>query len=296
MSEPVAAPAPLWLRIGLTAFVAFLVPYYWRHYGPQNFLWLSDAGLFLTVIALWRADRLLISMMAIGVLPLELFWNIDFFSRLITGTGIGGISDYMFDETLPLPLGAVSLFHVALPIIWIWLLLRWRYDTRAFAAQTLLLWALLIASYALTDPDDNINWVFEPREKGWTSIPALFWLIAYMVVVPIAVHWPLHKVYARYLPARHRGKPGNPTPRQMNQAAASHHSGRWEGANHDSRSCDLLPILVLRTGLFIHGRRGSMDHAGTAAAGDDGNRRDGGERQTLRDGRLATRGAARGRR
>src|SRR5207237_3890877 len=80
MSEPVAAPAPLWLRIGLTAFVAFLVPYYWRHYGPQTFLWLSDAGLFLTVIALWRADRLLISMMAIGVLPLELFWNIDFFS------------------------------------------------------------------------------------------------------------------------------------------------------------------------------------------------------------------------
>jgi len=42
MSGPVAARAPLWLRIGLTVFVAFLVPYYWRHYGPQNFLWLSD--------------------------------------------------------------------------------------------------------------------------------------------------------------------------------------------------------------------------------------------------------------
>jgi hypothetical protein len=33
-------------------------------------------------------------MMAVGVLPLELFWNIDFFSRLVTGAGIGGIADY----------------------------------------------------------------------------------------------------------------------------------------------------------------------------------------------------------
>jgi hypothetical protein len=215
-SRPIAAPAPLWLRIALTAFVAFLVPYYWRHYGPQNFLWLSDAGLFLTVIALWRANRLLISMMAVGVLPLELFWNIAFFGHLVTGSSVGGIADYMFDEKLPLPLRAVSLFHVGLPIIWVWLLLRWRYDRRAFAAQTLLLWALLIASYALTDLDKNINWVFLPREKGWTSIPALAWLIAYMVVVPTAIHWPLHKLYAHYLPDRHSDEPGNAAPRRTN--------------------------------------------------------------------------------
>jgi hypothetical protein len=73
------APAPLWLRIALTIFVALLVPYYWHHYGWQNFFWLSDVALFLTLAALWRGIRLIISMMAIGVLPLELYWNVAFF-------------------------------------------------------------------------------------------------------------------------------------------------------------------------------------------------------------------------
>jgi hypothetical protein len=103
----------------------------------------------------------------------------------------------MFDESLPLPLRGASLFHVALPIIWITFLLRWGYDPRAFRAQTLLLWAALIATYAITDPDENINWVFMPERMGW-RIPELAWLILYMMVVPM-VHWPLHTLYSRYL-------------------------------------------------------------------------------------------------
>src|ERR671918_2817279 len=101
MSRRIRAPAPLWLRIALTAFVAFLVPYYWHHYGWQNFFWLSDVALFLTVFALWRTSRLLISMMAVGVLPLELYWNIDFFMRINTGIEVGGVARYMFVEERP---------------------------------------------------------------------------------------------------------------------------------------------------------------------------------------------------
>lgn len=197
LTRRIYAPAPLWLRIALTAFVAFLVPYYWHHYGWHNFFWLSDVALFLTVFALWRASRLLISMMAVGVLPLELYWNIDFFMRLTTGIEVGGIARYMFDEDRPLLLRGVSLFHVALPIIWIGMLLRWGYDPRAFKAQTLLLWATLVATYWVTDPDKNINWVFAPQKMGWHWMPETLWLIAYMVVVPVAIYWPLHTLYSR---------------------------------------------------------------------------------------------------
>ncbi len=28
---------PLWVKLGLTAFVCVLVPYYWHDYGPTNF-------------------------------------------------------------------------------------------------------------------------------------------------------------------------------------------------------------------------------------------------------------------
>ena len=193
----VPAPAPLWLKVAVTVFVVVLVPFYWQHYGWQNFLWLSDIALFLTVVALWRSSRLINSMMAIGVLPLELFWNVDFFTRLATGIEIGGIARYMFDDALPVPLRALSLFHVALPIIWIALLRQWGYDPRALRAQTLLLWGTLLATYWLTQPEKNINWVFTPFKMDWQWMPELAWLAAYMAVVPALVHWPLHALYKR---------------------------------------------------------------------------------------------------
>lgn len=70
---------PLWLKIAHTVFVALLVPVYWRHYGLQNFLWLSDIALFGVTINLWLGNSLLASTMALGVLILELAWNVDFF-------------------------------------------------------------------------------------------------------------------------------------------------------------------------------------------------------------------------
>jgi hypothetical protein len=33
---------------------------------------------------------------------------------------------------------------------------------------------------------------------GWT-MPEFAWLVAYMITVPVVVHWPLHKLYSRYL-------------------------------------------------------------------------------------------------
>jgi len=41
MGSPLSWPAqriPLWLKVAYTAFVAVLVPVYWYHYTPVNFL------------------------------------------------------------------------------------------------------------------------------------------------------------------------------------------------------------------------------------------------------------------
>lgn len=69
---------PPWLRLGVTAFVAVLVPVYWSEYGFLHFLWISDIALFATVAVLWRGSRLLNSMVVLGALPFELFWNVGF--------------------------------------------------------------------------------------------------------------------------------------------------------------------------------------------------------------------------
>lgn len=200
MSTPLALPAPLWSRLALTAFVVLLVPYYWLHEGWRNFFWLSDVSLFVTVLALWARSPLLNSMMAIGVLPFELYWNLTFFVRLLTGVEIGEIPDYMFDASLPLLLRVISLFHVVLPVVWILLLVRWGYDRRALVLQTLLLWAVVAVTYAFTGPDLNINWVYLPYRLRLSWLPENAWLAAYVVVVPLLVYWPLHRVLLRTLP------------------------------------------------------------------------------------------------
>lgn len=200
---------PLWLKVALAAFVAVLVPVYWREYGFLHFLWISDIALFATVVLLWRPSRLLNSMLVLGALPFELFWNLGFWGELITGYQFGGLAHYMFEEERALLLRALSLFHVPLPIIWMWLIWKWGYDPRALRLQIVALVVIILATYALTDPGRNINWVFSPGEQGWTWMPQPLWVALYLLLVPLVVYWPLHAILSRRLPPHRRG--GRPT-------------------------------------------------------------------------------------
>src|SRR5688572_26930287 len=131
---------PWWLRIAYSLFLAVLVPAYWRNYGPANFLWFSDIALFLVGAALWTEDRLLASMAAVSVLVFELAWNVDYFTRLATGKPLLGLADYMFRSDRPLWLRGLSLFHVPLPALLVWMVARLGYDPRALPAQVAFAW------------------------------------------------------------------------------------------------------------------------------------------------------------
>jgi len=183
---------PLWLPIVYTLFVLVLIPVYWKNYGPANFLWFSDVALFSVCIVLWTGNKLLLSMMAVGVLALELVWNIDYFGRLLTGRTLLGLSNYMFNSNLSLFLRGLSLFHVFLPAIVIWLLLKWGYDTRALYLQTALAWVILTATYLLTDPKENINWVFGPGDHPQQKLQRWLYFILVLEFFPVIVFLPSH--------------------------------------------------------------------------------------------------------
>jgi hypothetical protein len=194
-----AGQIPLWLKIGYTVFVCILVPIYWLQYGPANFLWFSDISLFTVTLALWLHSSLLASTMAVGVLLLELFWNFDFFARLIFGFKAGGISAYMFDSARPLYLRLLSLFHVVLPPILFWLVYVLGYDRRAFFTQTLLAWIVLPLSYLFTTQKANINWVLGFGNKPQEKLRPLFHLILMMLAFPVLVYFPSHVLLSRFL-------------------------------------------------------------------------------------------------
>ncbi|SIR47513.1 hypothetical protein SAMN05421545_3799 [Pontibacter lucknowensis] len=183
---------PLWLPIAYTLFLLVLVPVYWKHYGPGNFLWFSDVALFSVGIVLWTENHLLLSMMAVGVLGLELVWNVDYFGRLLTGRDLLGLSDYMFHPDKSFFLRGLSLFHVFLPAIVIWLLIEWGYDTRAIWYQTALAWIVLPLSYLLTDPKENVNWVFGPGNEPQRAIPGGLYFALAMLFFPLCIFLPSH--------------------------------------------------------------------------------------------------------
>jgi len=188
---------PEWLKIAYTLFICVLVPVYWVRYGPGNFLWFSDIALFTTAAALWLESSLLASMMALSVIVLESVWIIDFLIGLISGSSVTGLSAYMFDSKISVPIRALSLFHVVLPVILVWLLYRFGYDTRALIAQTVLAWIVLPASYFLTKPSENVNWVHGPGGRPQKWIPAPLYLILLMLAFPIVLYLPTHFLLKR---------------------------------------------------------------------------------------------------
>ena len=183
---------PLWLKLAYTLFVCLLVPVYWRAYGPTNFLWFSDIALLLTLAALWFESRLLASMLALSVLILDLAWNVDFFTRLATGVQLTPLSRYMFNQGIPLFVRSLSLFHVMLPLLLLWLVAHLGYDRRAFVAQTLLAWLILPVTYLCTNPARNINWAFGYGPQPQTLLPAPLYVCLLMLIFPLCLYLPTH--------------------------------------------------------------------------------------------------------
>lgn len=188
-------PIRLLLKYLLTAFTIILVPVYIHYYGLQNFLWLSDIGLFLTIIGLWWQRTLFISMATVCVFVTESIWNIDFFAELLLRVNLITLSDYMFDNSYSLFLRSLSLFHVVLPVVWIWYLMKCGYDRRAFKYGTMLYWVILICTYIGTDSATNINWVFLPQVHSLPlSIHPLVWVIMLAIGFPLCIFLPTHLI------------------------------------------------------------------------------------------------------
>lgn len=185
---------PLWIKIAYTIFVAITVVIYFKKYGPGNFLWFSDIALITMVPALWLQSRLLASMMAVGVLLPEIFWNISFFARIVTGKRISGLTDYMFDRNYPVYLRALSFFHIFLPVLVLWMVAKLGYAPNAFFAQTILALIVLSLSYLFTDPKENVNWVYGVSNKQQTLMPPLVYLGLLMILFPVLIYLPTHLI------------------------------------------------------------------------------------------------------
>lgn len=167
---------PLLAKWLYTAFMAVLVPVYWICYGPTNFLWFSDITLITTFLALLFELPLIASIAAAFGIVLESIWLVDFLGVFFFDIHLIHLADYMFESQRPLGLRLLSLFHVVLPPLLLWLVWKLGYVRKAWPWATLLSWIVIATSWLVTDPSLNINWVYGYLNTAWTSSPALYLL------------------------------------------------------------------------------------------------------------------------
>lgn len=202
---------PLWLKIAFTAFMAVMVPVYWYHYGPTNFLYFCDVALLLTLVGVWKEDALLVSLPAVGILLPQMLWCIDFIVQLCGGK-MTGMTGYMFDENKSLFLRGLSLFHGWLPFLLFYLVRKLGYDKRALLGWAITCVGLCLTAYfllppagaALADPNmpRNVNYVFGMDDaKPQSMLPPLAYLGVWIAALTSIVFVPTHIVLKKLCPA-----------------------------------------------------------------------------------------------
>lgn len=185
---------PLWLKLGFTAFVVLWVPVYVRHLGPQNFLWLCDLANLLILAGLWLESRLLLSSQLISVLAIGIVWSVDLLCAVTLGMHPVGGTQYMFNAEIPLHVRLLSLFHGFVWPLAAYAVYRVGYDPRGWKLQSVICWLVLPATFLLTEPVREINWVWGPFGSQQTWMPGGGYLLLCMLLYPLIIYFPSHLI------------------------------------------------------------------------------------------------------
>lgn len=183
--------ALLWLAVWIPVMV--------RAYGWVNFLHECDVAVILTAIGFWYPNALLFSSQLVGALVPDILWCLDAFWRLFSGHNLIGGTEYMWDSSVSLIARLSSLYHVALPVLLIWAVLRTGYDRRAAWTQMGIFGALLVASrFAPADLNLNFAYLDPLFHRSWGAAPEH---LAVIMAGALVAFFPAHWIFCRYLPA-----------------------------------------------------------------------------------------------
>ena len=192
---------PVWFKLAYTAFVLYVCVIWWRNYGWKNFLWFSDIAFIGAVPAMWLENSAMASVLAVAVLLPEILWNVDYAGRLILRRRITGLTDYMFEPERPRLLRGLSLFHVPLPLVLLWLVHSYGYDAEVGLVGAIVLAAIVLPlSRAVSDPQRNINWTYGLGAARTRLAPPIYMALLFAGFV-ILVFIPTHYVLRATFPA-----------------------------------------------------------------------------------------------
>ncbi|HEY5971260.1 MAG TPA: hypothetical protein VIT22_04680 [Pseudoxanthomonas sp.] len=193
---PVDTAFPQLRWLGALWLLVYL-PAYTLAYGAANFLFLCNIGVIVTAIGLILRNRLLISSQAVAAPVIALVWLLDAGWRVLTGEFLFGGTRYMWDDAYSLFTRLLSLYHVAWPLLLVWILRRTGYDRRGWALQAGIAALAMMAGRWLGQRAENINFAWQDPFFGQQFGPApVHLLISWAALVGIAygaTHWLLKR-------------------------------------------------------------------------------------------------------
>ena len=104
---------------------------------------------------------------------------------------------WLENALLPFFIRGLSCFHIILPLLVLWTLHRLGYDWRAFLWQTLVALVVLPLSYLVSNPQENVNWVYGFGQNPQKILPAPLFVILLMLLFPLVVYLPTHLLFVR---------------------------------------------------------------------------------------------------
>jgi len=184
------------MRCAALLWLLLWVPAYASVWGASNFLHLCDVAVILTCAGLWSGSALLLSSQAVSSIVIDLLWDVDVASRLLTGRHLLGGTEYLWDASFPLAVRLLTLFHVVWPVLLVWSLRRVGYDRRGYWLQVALASCLFVAA-RFTDPRLNINYAFQDPFFHRSLGPAPVHVVVSILGLAVLVYLPVHLVLAR---------------------------------------------------------------------------------------------------
>lgn len=190
---------PVWFKLLYTAFVLLILVLWLRHYGWRNLMWFSDIALIGAVPALWLDSAPIASVLGVAVLIPELMWNVDLLLRLVLRRRVSGLTEYMFEADRLRILRLLSLFHVPLPLLLLWMLREYGYAAEIALPGAMLLAAVILpASRVFGSQEANINWTYglgrvQQRFSPVAYVTGLY--LGFVVLLFLPTDWLLRRLF-----------------------------------------------------------------------------------------------------
>jgi hypothetical protein len=184
-------PGAQWLTL---SWLALYLPVYTQAYGVWHFFQLCNAGLIISCFAILSRQQLFISSQALGSSGIGLFWVADQLAWIGTGQPLHGGTAYLWQSSIPPLARILSIYHVVLPLILLWIVYRRGYERRAWLLQCSILAGTGLIGVWFAPATENINYVFYWPDE--TVSYTISWprLITMFLVVSCALYWPLHRL------------------------------------------------------------------------------------------------------